>query len=78
MTLIRILIIALLVWLVLRMIKKQLDLYKARKASENPEQIGTMVRCQHCGLHIPKQEAIESANLYYCSQEHRRLEEDKT
>lgn len=78
MTLIRILAIAVLVWLLLRMIKKQIDQYKANKvASQGKEQIGTMVRCQHCGLHIPKHEAIESANQYYCSQEHRKLEQDK-
>lgn len=74
MTLIRILLIALVVWLILRMIKNRINQHSAGK-SANTEQIGDMVRCQHCGLHIPKQEAIESANQYYCSQEHRRLEE---
>lgn len=74
MTLIRILLIALVAWLLLRMIKTRLDRHAARKNSK-PDQIGTMVRCHHCGLHIPKQEAIESANHYYCSQEHRQLEQ---
>lgn len=29
-----------------------------------------MVKCQHCGLHILEQEAIQSGDDYYCSQEH--------
>ncbi|MDH5180366.1 MAG: PP0621 family protein [Gammaproteobacteria bacterium] len=74
MTLIRILIIAFLVWLVLRLIKNKID-QQNRKRADSQDQIATMVRCRHCGLHIPKQDAVESANQYYCSQEHRRLAE---
>ena len=29
-----------------------------------------MVKCEHCGLHILEQEAIQSNNHFYCSQEH--------
>lgn len=29
-----------------------------------------MVKCEHCGLHILEQEAIQSDNNFYCSQEH--------
>lgn len=72
MALIRILIIALLVWLLLRMIKNRINRYQQRQ-QDKPQQINTVVRCQHCGLHIPKQEALQSDNKYYCSQEHRRL-----
>lgn len=32
-----------------------------------------MVRCDHCGLHIPKNEAIRDGDKVYCSEEHRRL-----
>jgi len=34
-----------------------------------------MVQCQHCGLHILEQEAIQDDKNYYCSQEH--LEADR-
>ncbi|MDH5407365.1 MAG: PP0621 family protein [Gammaproteobacteria bacterium] len=74
MTLIRILLIALVAWLILRMIKTRLDRHTEHKKTQT-DQIGAMVKCHHCGLHIPKQEAIESANHYYCSQEHRQLEQ---
>jgi len=36
-----------------------------------------MVACQHCGLHIPKTEAIESDGIYYCSREHALKSNDK-
>ena len=72
MTLIRILIIALVIWLVLRMIKNWANRNqigpKGNKAS-----IETVVRCHHCGLHIPKHEAVKTDNKYYCSQEHLKL-----
>ena len=33
-----------------------------------------MVRCAHCGLHLPRQDAVTGGNgLPYCSQEHRLL-----
>ena len=34
-----------------------------------------MVRCAHCGLHLPQNEAIASANAVYCGQAHRDLAE---
>ena len=30
-----------------------------------------MVRCAHCGVHIPKGESILSDGLFFCSIEHR-------
>ena len=32
-----------------------------------------MVECAHCGLHLPRSEAIEAAGSSYCSAEHRAL-----
>lgn len=29
-----------------------------------------MVKCEHCGLHILQQEAIQSDDHFYCSQQH--------
>ena len=36
-----------------------------------------MVRCARCGVHQPKSESILSEGEYYCSQEHRRLNQEK-
>ena len=39
-------------------------------------QVETMVRCAHCGLNLPMQEAIREGERYYCSEEHRRLDQN--
>lgn len=36
-----------------------------------------MVRCVHCGVHLPKQESILAGGEYYCSEAHRRAHTDK-
>ena len=69
MALIRILVIALVVWLLIRMLRNWMD-RKAVKPAPKAEQIDTVVRCAHCGLHIPQQEAVQVGDQYYCSKEH--------
>jgi uncharacterized protein len=32
-----------------------------------------MVRCDHCGLNLPRSEALAEAGRWYCSDAHRRL-----
>lgn len=34
-----------------------------------------MVRCRHCGLHLPAGDAVRGGLGPYCSDEHRRLAE---
>lgn len=31
-----------------------------------------MVACQHCGLHLPRSEALTSGERHYCCAEHQR------
>lgn len=33
----------------------------------------TMVRCAHCGVHVPEADALADADMSFCSAEHRRL-----
>lgn len=35
-----------------------------------------MVRCEQCGVHLPRQDAISADGKYYCNDEHRRLHHD--
>jgi len=35
-----------------------------------------MVRCERCGLNVPRSEALAEGNRWYCSEDHRRLERD--
>lgn len=44
-------------------------------ANEGPQ---TMVRCAHCGLHLPQNEAVSSNQAVYCSHAHRELAEHQT
>ena len=32
-----------------------------------------MVRCEHCGIHLPRSEAVLIGGQVWCSQEHARL-----
>jgi uncharacterized protein len=34
------------------------------------EQPAPMVRCAHCGVHVPRDKALPQAQLWYCSQAH--------
>jgi uncharacterized protein len=46
-----------------------------RPPSEAPEEPGTaqdMVRCAHCGLFLPRQEAFSQRGDWYCSEVHRQ------
>lgn len=38
-----------------------------------PSRGGTMIRCAHCGLHIPAEEGVVVDDQPYCCEEHRRL-----
>jgi uncharacterized protein len=31
-----------------------------------------MVHCQHCGLHLPKTEALASNGAFFCSPDHQQ------
>jgi uncharacterized protein len=33
----------------------------------------SMVRCEHCGIHMPRSEAVLSNGRIWCSQEHAKL-----
>ncbi len=45
---------------------------QAQAAQRGP---ATMVRCRHCGVHLPESDAVRGALGPYCGTEHRRLAE---
>ena len=63
--LVLILLVVLAVWLVRRALRK----------SDSPKSLweGELVRCAHCGVHLPRAEARPAAGALYCSDEHARL-----
>jgi uncharacterized protein len=40
--------------------------------SQRPAVPQAMVSCAHCGLHLPRQDALPAGERYYCSDEHRQ------
>jgi uncharacterized protein len=65
-----VLLVVVAVWLVRRALRgpaEQTDLRKRAEAA------GQLVRCAHCGVHLPRAEARSVAERLYCSEEHARL-----
>ncbi len=59
---------------VVKLIKIKLDepstkLKKDRSRNDSTEN-NTMVKCLHCGLHIPENEAIKQGDKVFCSLDH--------
>ncbi len=70
MGLIRILIIFVVLWLIVRLVRRHL----LPPAKGGPMRKGEkMVRCEHCGTFVPAGDAVSEKGHFYCSQEHRRL-----
>lgn len=42
-----------------------------------PPTLQAMVPCAHCGVHLPRAEAVPGALGLYCSDEHRRVRGDR-
>ncbi|WP_424858731.1 MULTISPECIES: PP0621 family protein [unclassified Tepidimonas] len=43
--------------------------------ASGPATPAAMVRCRHCGVHLPASDAVRGALGPYCGDEHRRLAE---
>lgn len=65
----RLLLIALFIWLAVVLVRRYLN--RASRVRQQPSRIGTMVRCDVCGLHVPEIEALKKHDKYYCSVQHR-------
>jgi len=44
----------------------------ARSTTAAPPQEEDMVRCEQCGVHLPRSESLLTRGSYYCSPEHQR------
>lgn len=45
----------------------------ARSSSSAPRGPEDMVKCAHCGVNLPRSEAILTQGKFYCSREHQQL-----
>lgn len=72
MNLIRLLVIALIIYLVIQIFKRWAANKNAASSVKRAQQDGQtkMVQCKTCQLHIPENEALQRDGEFYCSQEH--------
>lgn len=77
MSLLRFILIALAVWVAVQIVRRVLTQHRKRVADQKKAAAHSMVRCAHCGLHVPETEAVQDGGRYFCSNEH-RLEEKRS
>ena len=65
---VRILVIALIIYLLIRIFKGWAANNKSTANNRSKEE--KMVRCEVCQLHVPENEAISDNGKYYCCSEH--------
>jgi uncharacterized protein len=57
--------IGLVVWILIRLAKGPALAKKPQK------KVGDMVPCSHCGVYVPRGEALQDGDRYFCCREHR-------
>ena len=66
-----ILVVVVMLWLMLRgAARGRTDEVRPRAANKNPAPEG-MVQCAHCGVHLPRREALLVGEGAFCSDAHR-------
>lgn len=58
--------IAVVIFLLVRSYRKN-----APRQDENKTVTDDMVRCAHCGVHLPKGESVQADGHFFCNTEHR-------
>lgn len=68
----RLIFLALLVWLIIHFVKHYLRQQQDKTHAEpqTHEHAESMVKCALCDIHLPRSEAYQHNNRYYCSQAH--------
>ena len=64
------------IYLLLKSYRKRIRKDDAPGASVSG-QAQDMVRCVHCGVHLPQHESMLADGKHYCSEEHHRAHADK-
>lgn len=52
--------------------------YRGKTPQQDKKIAEDMVRCTHCGVHLPKGESIQAEGHFFCSVEHRDAYRKKT
>jgi uncharacterized protein len=68
--LVLILVVVLAVWLVRRALRGG---NRGQAPESKSPEVGDLVRCARCGVHLPRSEARQVDGRLYCGEEHARL-----
>lgn len=71
MNLIRLLVIAAVIWLAFILFKRWLAGKTPPRPSSGDHPQERMVKCAYCGVHVPESQALRSGDQTFCSPEHR-------
>lgn len=58
-------------YLIIRHLLRRKNIGKPRKTHSVDS-----VECAHCGLHLPREEALRKGDLYYCNKAHLKADDD--
>jgi uncharacterized protein len=68
--LLRIAVVLFGVWLVLRLFKRALNRHRSESPPPTPPASADMLRCDYCGMFVPRSDAIVGKGKAYCSGAH--------
>ncbi len=72
------LLVVILIYLIIQLIMQGINRISSKK--ENTGRISTekIVQCAYCKVHLPKKEALatDDDNIFYCSEEHRKIKDE--
>ena len=74
MGLIRLIILALVIWMFWRVVKNFQARQSKKSKKETPSgkrEQSNMVLCQFCSVHVPEQDAISHEKSWFCSERHK-------
>lgn len=66
----RFLLLAAALAVIAMVVRAMLRARNRRAPRQDPAQVEDMVRCQVCGVHVPRSEAVETEEGRFCSRRH--------
>lgn len=78
MTFLRLLIFFLILWLLFWLIKRLWVTRAQEDAPPTKPAAADMVRCERCGVHLPRTEALTHDSRYYCCARHQAEDTDRS
>jgi uncharacterized protein len=70
MKLLVLIVLGFVVYLILKSYARSQTIKSSSNATRGPED---MVKCAHCGVNLPRSEAILTKGEFFCSREHQQL-----